>query len=153
MSDAASADPAPMGDTASEPRYPKDLYLDILMDFVLGSNNDSEDGSFGITLSLQGQAISGLAISHDAWTRHFVDQLREASSGLGDAMSTLFDNFNARNREVAARAESSEQLRPSRRFIHLRDATVFTGTTRLNVGLTRVALDDVSGWSLGSLTA
>lgn len=132
---------------------PKDLYLDVLMDFTLGYNNDSQEGSFGITLVVQGQAVSGLAISHDAWTREFVQQVGGANEVLGNAMETLFTTLQAHAFEEESQGDPADKPRPVRRFIHLRDATVFSGGTRLNVGLIRVSLANVAGWSLGNLDA
>lgn len=130
---------------------PKDWYLDTVLDFVHGFNDEHPGGIVGLTVTSNGVVVSGLAISRAEWIAGVVDQYKEAGA---DQTATYIDKlFRQAQDSVIERAKHRDEADlPSRArgFLHLKDARLGAGETYTQVPLWRGALTDITGWSLGS---
>lgn len=110
------------------------LLLDLI--HVLNGN---PDGILGITVTVGGSIISGIAIGRDAW----IDAQR-ARRGPDDGLDGLWNDYTT---------ASAERTNPEfiDYFLHLKDATHVgrPGSVPANGGvLMRVRASEVSSWSL-----
>lgn len=130
---------------------PKDFMLDAVLNFVHGMK-DEDRGSFGLTVTLGGQVLSGRAISRTEWTEGVAAQY-EASNGTKH-LREVYDQVNA---TVTTRHEErrAADLPPrARRFLHMSDVQVDLGGGNFAVlPFWRGALKDVTGWTLGEFKA
>lgn len=131
---------------------PKDIYLDTLLTFLIGSN-DQGGGSVGLTIQLNGSLVSGLAISRKAWLDATIASLTSAAGeGLGGPVGTVYNVINEKQLERYERRDSADLPTRRRDFIHMKDVRVTVGGANefYELPLWRGSLDDVTGWSLGS---
>lgn len=150
--ESASWDPEtdPDGYTYDDIR-PKDWYLDTVLNFAHGSDDEGEGGMVGLTVTSGGALVSGLAISRDEWIKRTVDLYR--SSGAPDTARYIEELFNkVQNITVDRAKERRDADLPTRvrGFLHMKDVQIGTGTVTTQVPLWRCSLADITGWSLGS---
>lgn len=141
----------PDGYTLEDVR-PKDIYLDTILDFYTGSN-DQGGGAIGLTLQLNGAIVSGIAISRKAWLDATVDSLTlAAGSEVGGAVGSVFNYINDMYVERRTKREEADLPYRRREFLHMKEVRVTTGGANDYYGLPfwRGSLNDVTGWSLGS---
>lgn len=131
---------------------PNDWYLDTLLDFFVGDNDDNDEGAIGITVTTAGAVVSGIAISRKAYIERSVELLRRSDTrdDLVEAVETVWNLGATQTIDEANRRRKTDLPPRARRFIHLRDARVWAPEGRMNVPLWRGTLADVTGWSLGS---
>ena len=130
---------------------PKDWYLDTVLNFVHGFNDEHPGGIVGLTVTSNGAVVSGLAISRAEWLAGVVDQYKQA--GAEDTATYIEKVFKQTHDAVIGRAKGRDEADlPSRArgFLHMKDARIGAGDTYTQVPLWRGALADITGWSLGS---
>ena len=130
---------------------PKDWYLDTVLNFVHGFNDEHPGGIVGLTVTSNGAVVSGLAISRTEWMAGVVAQYNEA--GADETAIYIEKVFNQAHDTVVGRAkERDEADLPSRArgFLHMKGVQIGTGTATTTVPLWRGSLADITGWSLGS---
>lgn len=128
----------------------KDWALDLLLDEMFGHLDQNQDTSFSITLNVGGVIVSGLAIPSDAWAGLFASRLSEAHQQSGEVFQELWNRFRADTKEKMKDRDAEGLPVLARRYIHLRDARVFSGAGVLEMGLWRGLVEEVSGWSIGT---
>lgn len=131
---------------------PRDLPLYYLLSTTVGFDDDKE-GSFGITMSLGGQVVSGLVISRKAWLERMQQLVRDeaGAEALADGLGMMGDTIATVTAENKARREALNLPPATRQFIHLRDVRVYLpGGDNLDVKLWRADLKHLTGWTLGS---
>lgn len=130
---------------------PKDWYLDTVLNFVHGFNDEHPGGIVGLTVTSNGVVVSGLAISRAEWMAGIVNQYKEA--GADETAIYIEKVFNQAHDMVIERAKERDDADlPSRArgFLHMKDVRLGTGDVWTQVPLWRGALADITGWSLGS---
>lgn len=129
---------------------PKDFLLNAALNFAHGIADEGR-GSFGLTVTLGGQVLTGTAISRTEWTDGVTTQY-EAGGGT----EYLRKVYNEANATVAADRERrlAANLPPrARRFLHMREVRVDIGGGSVGVlPFWRGALADVTGWTFGEFT-
>lgn len=151
MSETLEPSPQPEYYTVSdEHAAPIDYHLDFVLD-MLDSGPDGKPGvsDLPLTLSIGGLVVCGSGISRKEWIKRFASKSITGSGGeqLRDFWLKDLAEFKAEDAEREARG-----LRLlARRFVHLDDATVFSGTQQINVGLWRGRLERLDGWAIGGL--
>lgn len=130
---------------------PKDWYLDTVLNFVHGFNDEHLEGIVGLTVISSGVVVSGLAISRAEWMAGVVDQYKQA--GADDTAVYIDKVFQRTHNMVLERAkERGDADLPSRArgFLHMKDVRLGAGETYTQVPLWRGSLSDITGWSMGS---
>jgi hypothetical protein len=136
----------PDGYTRADVRS-KDFLLDVLMDFVFGDKEEA-GGSFGLTVTLGGQVVSGMAITRGEWMDAVASQYEGA--GGTEYLRQVFTKVHEGIVADDERREAADLPSRARRFIHMRDVRIVNGTQWTEMAYWRGALADVTGWSLGS---
>jgi hypothetical protein len=129
-----------------------DWFLQTIVDYT---RNGIEAG---ITLTLQGQLVSGTIISAARYHDLFADQF--ASAFPEDQRASMAETMRGYKRMYGAAAEPGDATEeeqadvPLPNYIHLRDATIWTGSGRFPSppGLWRGKAAAVAGFSLGTLS-
>lgn len=129
----------------------KDWFLDTVLTFVHGFNDEHPSGIVGLTVTSNGVVVSGLAISRAEWIAGVVGQYNEAGA---DETAKYIDQVfqKAHNAVIGQAKERDEADLPSRArgFLHMKDVRLGAGDTYTQVPLWRGSLADITGWSLGS---
>jgi hypothetical protein len=132
--------------TTTEPIH--DLYLRMLISVL--EHDGSTDSSMAITLSTNSGVITGQLITRDTWKALWSTQLEGATGNGAELMKTFIESVDKAIDELNEE-EGAEDQDPVRRFIHLKDATMFVpGADRLSLPLWRGRLESVAGWTLGN---
>jgi hypothetical protein len=126
-----------------------DFYLDEILRMSFGNFNDSEN-TFGLTFTLDGALVSGIAISAKSWNRLMSESLGEAHSALGEHFAEMTGELAASSREVVQSRIDDDRPLAAYRFIHMRDVRITAGGITQFVPLWRAQVSKVSGWSIGS---
>lgn len=129
----------------------KDWYLDTVLSFAHGLDDENSDGALPLTVTSNGVVVSGFAISRSAWMVGVADQYKQA--GAAEIATYVEKMFKEAHDDVVAQAKGRVEANlPSipRRFLHMKDAQFVVGGTHTQVPLWRGALADITGWSLGS---
>jgi hypothetical protein len=129
----------------------KDWYLDTVLNFVHGFNDEHPGGVVGLTVASNGVVVSGLAISRAEWMAAVVDQYKQA--GADETAASIEKVFKQAHDMVVEGAKDRDKADlPSRArgFLHMKDARLGAGDTFTQVPLWRGDLADITGWSLGS---
>ncbi len=131
---------------------PKDVYLDILLNSVVGEKDDHLPGEFGLTVISGGAVVSGMVIARKAWVQLLIESVRDAGSApLAEVLEGTLPRFEEELDAHSDRRDKLNLLAHKRTHIHMRDARIFNGATT-NVPLWRGALEDITGWSMGSFS-
>jgi hypothetical protein len=133
---------------AAEDVESTDYLLELLVK-LLGV--EAGDTRLSLTLMTSGGILSGEAVSLGTWERAIETALTGAQSdGSGDGLPGVLrvhvDAFAAAHESRRERGLST----PVPRFVHLRNARLWTATHSREVGLWRVRIDKIDGWSLGT---
>jgi len=133
---------------------PHDWALDPLQSLAAGLDDEEEETGLGVTLNIGGLLVSGTMVSSTRWKNHLTMALRGdgsevSAANLADAYDDIWTRtFRPSSDWRKARQEADLPV-PARRWIHLVDATIFSGGSRFNVGTWRAPIAEVKGWSLG----
>ncbi|WP_166435857.1 hypothetical protein [Cellulomonas shaoxiangyii] len=134
-------------DGAPTPRTdPPDPFFEYLARVFLGGDSRNE---IPLTLSCSGTVVAGIAVPQETWVHLLGEEFREVlPSPVGDDVADGLRTVDAdgREREVAARESGAE---PAFGYVNLKDAVLVPSGTWL--GLWRVRLDRLDGWTLGSI--
>jgi hypothetical protein len=127
----------------------KDWALELFMNMVLGANDDG-DGHVTLTVQSNGATISGTLIGASAFIDKFTRSIeqpgaREFAEGYGAA----FEELSAETSEILAERARQKLPQPARRYLHMRDVSIFAGSQILHAPCWRGSIADVTGWSLG----
>lgn len=126
---------------AVDPLPRTDLDADnLLVNLVAVANlvDAEDDYHYDVVLTIGGTIVSGEMVSgaqYAAW----------AAKG-SDFFAPLIDFYGAR-----VGVPITQDVLDSTSYIHLANATIYSGSDRLNVGYWRGLLDRVDGWSIGTL--
>lgn len=145
-----------------------DAVLEMCLNLV---SDETGTGSIGLTITIGGVVVSGLAITEQEYFRLLGDQLgqafaRIAGEQLGTTMRDQLTEFGRRAYEERQKAKAqldelastlpegeklpAEQVEATRRrYIHFKDARIFNGN-HIHLPLWRGRLADVTGWAGGS---
>lgn len=113
----------------------------VLVDLVKHANDT--DGGVSMVLSVGGQTVSGMLIPAKEWARQMSESLDGASSSEGD----LIDRFTARTLPELENIKVDDPDAWPPFYGCFRDASV----DGIKVGLWRVRLIEVEGWTVGEL--
>lgn len=112
---------------------------------------NSSDLEFGVTLNVSGQTISGTMIGGKKYFEMFAELFSdERPADEKDAIREVF----VKNADVYTLKEG-EKILPPTQYVHLKDARVFHGDTKLpndDGMLWRGKINAISGFHLGELT-
>lgn len=129
----------PAGDAA-------DPFFEYLARVFLGGDARNE---VPLTLSCGGTVVAGIAVPRETWVELLGEELRQvlpAPDGDDVAAGLSTVEADGREREAAARAAGAE---PTFGYVNLKDAVLVPSGNWL--GLWRVRLDRLDGWTLGSI--
>lgn len=129
--------------------------LQDLFDLMFGIEDQGEDSSFGITLSMPNGVLGGMAIPRKTWSKRVNESLRSGMGNGGgqvaEVREQLAELFESRQKEARAERRQEGRPLPPRGFIHLKDAELRSGGQSFSLGNVRVDLSHVSAWTLGTL--
>lgn len=114
-----------------------DPFLQLLV-FLAGGRSGI---SFGIVLVVEGNVITGTAVSRSEWMNQWREELEQAGSG-----GQIIANAIRQADEEESYIHEDEVSGDLPRRVHLRNARVENGS---NPMLMRVELASVSAWSMG----
>lgn len=129
---------------------PKDGYLDTILDFTHGLNDESLVGHVGLTVITGGALVSGLAISRAAWIAGMVDAYAQASPDTAPHIEKIYNRRHGSVLSMAAGRDAADLPTLARLALHMKDVQISIGGVTTNVSLWRGSLADVTGWSFGS---
>lgn len=128
-----------------------DFELQELLDWIFGPEDEGEEASFSITLSLPSGVMAGLVIPRKVWTRRTNEALRSAGAEkLADVRQRTSDDYEPLRKDARAAREAEGRPLPPRQFIHLKDVQLKSGGETFNLHNARVNLAHVSAWDLSS---
>jgi hypothetical protein len=137
---------------AAQSWYEIDPRLTSMLKLVFGVDLESEDGSIGLTVVVDGQMISGDVVSQAAWAKLQAESVEKASEYMAKSLVAFQELWE--EQATAIRAEESENslLKKQVRYLHFRGPKVHNhGGLPVTLGPTRVDLRNVSAWSVGSV--
>lgn len=138
---------------AREDVAPKDWYLDTVLNFVHGMD-DSHEGSVALTVQSDGAVVSGQAISRKEWIERITRQYDQAGAAeTGKHIDNLFNLMHTRAVTKHGERVAAGLPTAARRFLHMKDAHITHGSSEIVLPLWRGKLEDISGWSLGSVSS
>jgi hypothetical protein len=139
-------------DTSSDYVAP-DWILSLLHDFCIGL--DDTDATMALTVATGGLVISGLVVPYRRWRQRHLDKFHEG--GLDQRYVAMFlsafAHTDTEEAELRAQRDDLGLVMPDYRFLHMLDATIFSGSGPLTVSTWRGRMDSIDGWSLGSVQA
>ncbi|WP_145153082.1 gas vesicle accessory protein GvpU [Paenibacillus xylanexedens] len=100
--------------------------------------------SIGVTLSVGGALVSGILASGKEYMESVAD-LFEGVNEQGEHLASIYRRFAEGVYSEAIPDDANIE------FIHLKDATIYHGTTDFNISLWRGKLSAVDGFSFGTL--
>ncbi len=116
--------------------------LDWMLQLLVAMINSDPRNSMGLTLSVRGSVVSGIAVHRGRWAEEMMRAVVEA--GSESEGSPVADVFRSVKMDAEAGSDLGEEsVRTG--FIHLVDASV----DQVLVGHWRGRLSRVDGWSLG----
>ena len=135
-------------DTSSDYVAP-DWILSLLHDFCIGL--DDTDSTMTMTLASGGILVSGLVVPYRRWRQRHLDSFHEG--GLDQRYVAMFlsafAHTDSDEADLRAHRDDLGLLMPDYRFIHMLDATIFSGAQRVQISTWRGRMDSIDGWSLG----
>ena len=144
-------DPAAL-DTSTDYVAP-DWVLSLLHDFCIGL--DDSDSTMSMTIATGGLVVSGLVVPYRRWRQRHLDSFD--AGGLDQRYVAMFlsafAHTDSDEADLRAQRDDLGLLMPDYRFIHMLDATIFTGARPVLVSTWRAPMDSIDGWSLGSAHA
>jgi len=134
--------------TEADEETPEPVVIETITDYYLVLltkllENLGEGSNLGITLHTNGGMVYGDLITHDGWEKLWISRVTEASDYVGDVLSQV-----TQARREDEDADEDDGSRPVR-YLHLKDATYVSGTTKYRLDLWRGSIAQVAGWSLG----
>lgn len=127
-------------------------FFDLILTSVIGIDNDSES-PMSLTANIDGQVISGLAISAQAWRARLVAALEPASDQVAEDINAFLGEPFADQQAAREARRNADLPRAATRYIHMRNVHIISGNTSQKMPLGRGDLRKLTGWSLGSLNA
>ncbi|WP_284985470.1 hypothetical protein [Arthrobacter sp. fls2-241-R2A-172] len=128
----------------------QDFVFDVILKGNVGIANDS-DGEISLTVVIDGQVISGIAISAKAWREGMDAYIRPGFPKLADSVGTFLTELFADLEETRNERVEADVPAAAVRYLHLRDAYILSGGASHHAPLWRGDLRKLSGWSLGSV--
>lgn len=128
----------------------KDLVLVLLLDLILGFNDEMEENNFGLTVTSNGAVVSGLAVSRRRWSRELAGLLEDGAPQVSEALAGWLTKAFDRTSELNEKRLQNDVSPVSRTFLHLSKARIYTPNGNLDVPVWRGSLADITSWSLGS---
>ncbi|MCC3276388.1 hypothetical protein LJ753_10955 [Arthrobacter sp. zg-Y20] len=132
-----------------------DIYLDALLDMVLGpiGVHDDNDRWLSLTVTAGGVTVSGRAIGPDTWAKKMESEVAKVHPGVAEGFTSLHENVSKLFDEMRRRREEENRPQTARRFLHMSDVTIFANTgAPLQLPLWRGQMCEVSSWTLGTLS-
>ncbi|MGT2426597.1 hypothetical protein [Amnibacterium kyonggiense] len=130
---------------------PNDWMLETFVRHFTGPDDKSES-TIDLTVVVGGVLVTGVLISGDEHTRLMEERMEQAAPGFLDGYRTIAHAADEARREQYERRTAADLPLPARRFLHLKDVTIFGGSTTANVPLWRGLMDSVTGWTFGKLS-
>lgn len=129
----------------------KDWYLDVMLTLAHGADDQRADGIVGLTVTLPGAVVSGLAISRSAWTAGVAEQYQDrGNSEAAAAIAEMFTVFNDESVSETTRRRAAELPTASRKFLHMKDVHMSMGSNLIQLPYWRGSLADITSWALSS---
>ena len=152
-----SSDPYPKWDEATDPDgyvredlEPKDVFLDSLLDFIVGFDEE-HDGSMGMVVISNGAVVSGLVISRRAFIDANTEMLASNSDGdFAPSVKKVWDFSASLVAEIRDRRDAAKLPTRPHTFLHMKNARIHTGSSHVDVPFWRGTMQDITGWSMGS---
>lgn len=129
----------------------KDWYLDVVLTVAHGGSDQHSEGLVGLTVTSNGAVVSGLAISRSAWIAGVAEQYQNSgASETATAIAETFDLLHNNAVNEASRRRDADLPTATRKFLHMRDARIGTGSDYIQLPYWRGSLVDITSWALGS---
>lgn len=121
-----------------------DRRLEMLMDIILGDDDEHSGNGFGVSLISNGAKINGTVSTYSEWTAGQTQAMRSTEQAgpiwLADVLEKIEESLDA------IKSDIPEHLK-TRRYINLVNATVHVGGTENHYPYLRVLIDRVDAWS------
>lgn len=104
---------------------PKDWFLETVLDFAHGMNDEQTGGMVGLTLTSNGAVVSGLAISRAEWIAAIPGRYKQG--GASETAPYIEDIFKQSHDAIVERASERDDAdlpTRARGFIHMRDVRI-----------------------------
>lgn len=132
----------------------KDWALNAFLDMTVDLPGSIEN-SLSLSVTVDGMLISGKLIHRMKWAELFVAEIKAqagVSPELADGIEHVITSPLIKTAAMLERRAATDLPNPARAFVHFQDARLYTPGTHSDYSLWRVAIDDISGWSLGAHT-
>lgn len=129
-------------ETKTELPAPYDWTLDIIVDAVAGGDLRGTS-QIGVSLVVQGTVIDGIMISPHAW-------LEVMAGTMPGETGVSFQRVFGKIMDANIRPEEPDLDAPRYEFLHLKDATVFSGSDRVAAPTLRLRTSEISAWTFGT---
>lgn len=127
---------------------------DPLLDFIRGTLGEVDtDTGVGMTLTIAGAVISGVAVPLPYWSRLLTQQVRAVHEGFADGIKAATDVMVEGRAEIVKRREQDDRPTPDPRYLNLKDVVIVTGSNLQKLGTMRVRASSIDGWSLSQITS
>lgn len=144
----------PDGLTREDFAHSRDDLLGVLRGLFI-DDKPAAPGSFGVTVLVKGVVVSGLVVPAAEWGQQMSSDL-ERASGAGPALAgglpSYFRATEERRDEFVQRREAEDRPVPDRGILCLKNAHVLSGGSVMPLGLTRILVEEIDGWSISQLT-
>lgn len=128
----------------------KDWALATFISMIVGID-DHHRGSASITVQSNGATITGMVISADEYFENVTGAIRESGAvEFADAIGEMWASLRADTAEWRAGRDAKGLPNPARRYIHMRDVSILTGSAIVKAPNWRGTLEDITGWSTGN---
>lgn len=128
----------------------KDWVLSTFIDMIAGPD-DHNRGSASLTVQSNGATITGMLISADEYFENVADAIRTSGAEeFADAIAEMWGKLRADSQEWRDERASKDLPTPSRRYVHMRDVSILSGSAIIKAPNWRGTLEDITGWSTGS---
>lgn len=113
---------------------------------------EKESASIDLTLLVRGALVIGTPISARQWGQALLESLADAinrsNPGVGDSLRKVPEESTERTTP-----SSGEEEKTGPQYVHLRNVVVLAGHATSHLPLWRGRVDQVDGWTLGSISS
>lgn len=121
-----------------------DRRLEMLMDIILGDDDENSGNGFGISLISNGAKIDGTVSTYSEWAAGQTQAMRLTEQAGPMWLADILEKIDE---HLAAKKSDVPDYLKTRRYINLVNATVHAGGTQSQYPYLRVLIDHVDAWS------
>lgn len=137
--------------------HQRDPLLSLMRGVLVDDKHEEDQGSFGITVVVNGAVISGSLVGPAPWSAALVKSMSESPTSTGTtlapAIAHALEQWSTSRRETVVRRDAEDRPTPDTQVMSLMDAYLLQGgNTSVRLGLVRVLVSEVDAWSFTQIT-